>query len=103
MTTLDLESYNRSHLVFSVYVVATPKSSSTSATTGATLRGKLHLIDLAGSERLSKTGAQVRGSPHLFDGSRSGSRSHVVHSSHFLGLRVIVSRRLRTSTRASVP
>ena len=24
------------------------------------MRGKLHLIDLAGSERLSKTGAQVR-------------------------------------------
>ncbi len=26
--------------------------------TGSTLRGKLHLIDLAGSERLSRTGAQ---------------------------------------------
>ena len=27
---------------------------------GTIMRGKLHLIDLAGSERLSKTGAQVR-------------------------------------------
>ena len=26
---------------------------------GTIMRGKLHLIDLAGSERLSKTGAQV--------------------------------------------
>jgi kinesin family protein C2/C3 len=35
--------------------MATPKTPSQGVTT---LRGKLHLIDLAGSERLSKTGAQ---------------------------------------------
>ncbi|GFR42053.1 hypothetical protein Agub_g2869 [Astrephomene gubernaculifera] len=46
------EHSSRSHLVLSVYV------NSTSKLNGTTLRGKLHLIDLAGSERLSRTGAQ---------------------------------------------
>jgi hypothetical protein len=30
------------------------------AAAGTVLRGKLHLIDLAGSERIGRTGAQVR-------------------------------------------
>lgn len=46
------EHSSRSHLVLSVYIVARNKL------TGQTMRGKLHLIDLAGSERLSRTGAQ---------------------------------------------
>ncbi|EFJ44338.1 Kif3C type kinesin-like protein [Volvox carteri f. nagariensis] len=46
------EHSSRSHLVLSVYVTCVSKMN------GSTLRGKLHLIDLAGSERLSRTGAQ---------------------------------------------
>ncbi|KAG2439988.1 hypothetical protein HXX76_004106 [Chlamydomonas incerta] len=46
------EHSSRSHLVLSVYITAVSKQS------GVTLKGKLHLIDLAGSERLSRTGAQ---------------------------------------------
>jgi len=46
------EHSSRSHLVLSVYITATSKTSNT------TMRGKLHLIDLAGSERISRTGAQ---------------------------------------------
>lgn len=47
------EHSSRSHLVLSLYVM------SSHLTRGTTMRGKLHLIDLAGSERLSRTGAQV--------------------------------------------
>ncbi|GLC37409.1 hypothetical protein PLESTM_000580500 [Pleodorina starrii] len=46
------EHSSRSHLVLSVYVNCVSKLN------GTALRGKLHLIDLAGSERLSRTGAQ---------------------------------------------
>ncbi|PNW84448.1 hypothetical protein CHLRE_03g145107v5 [Chlamydomonas reinhardtii] len=46
------EHSSRSHLVLSVYITAVSKQN------GTTLKGKLHLIDLAGSERLSRTGAQ---------------------------------------------
>ncbi|GIL77178.1 hypothetical protein Vretimale_3159 [Volvox reticuliferus] len=46
------EHSSRSHLVLSVYVSCVSKLN------GTVLRGKLHLIDLAGSERLSRTGAQ---------------------------------------------
>ncbi|GAX80690.1 hypothetical protein CEUSTIGMA_g8125.t1 [Chlamydomonas eustigma] len=46
------EHSSRSHLVLSVYITAVAKAG------GTTFKGKLHLIDLAGSERLSKTGAQ---------------------------------------------
>ncbi|KXZ46835.1 hypothetical protein GPECTOR_40g569 [Gonium pectorale] len=46
------EHSSRSHLVLSVYVNSVNKLN------GNILRGKLHLIDLAGSERLSRTGAQ---------------------------------------------
>eukprot|EP00201_Polytomella_parva_P000602 CAMPEP_0175077182 /NCGR_PEP_ID=MMETSP0052_2-20121109/23226_1 /TAXON_ID=51329 ORGANISM="Polytomella parva, Strain SAG 63-3" /NCGR_SAMPLE_ID=MMETSP0052_2 /ASSEMBLY_ACC=CAM_ASM_000194 /LENGTH=971 /DNA_ID=CAMNT_0016346575 /DNA_START=77 /DNA_END=2988 /DNA_ORIENTATION=+ len=46
------EHSSRSHLVLSVYVRCVNRI------TNVTLRGKLHLIDLAGSERLSRTGAQ---------------------------------------------
>ncbi|KAG5179304.1 P-loop containing nucleoside triphosphate hydrolase protein [Tribonema minus] len=45
------EHSSRSHLMISVQVT------STNVHTGAVTRGKLHLIDLAGSERLSKSGA----------------------------------------------
>mmetsp|Transcript_10409 Transcript_10409/g.18853 ORF Transcript_10409/g.18853 Transcript_10409/m.18853 type:complete len:328 (-) Transcript_10409:215-1198(-) len=45
------EHSSRSHLVLSVYVIASNRAS------GAQTIGKLHLVDLAGSERLSKTGA----------------------------------------------
>lgn len=44
---------SRSHSLVSVKVVGTNK------TLGVTLRGKLHLIDLAGSERVNRSGAQV--------------------------------------------
>ena len=43
---------SRSHLVVTVTVVGKPRDPA-----GKTLRGKLNLIDLAGSERLNKTGA----------------------------------------------
>eukprot|EP00877_Chromochloris_zofingiensis_P015256 jgi/Chrzof1/9985/Cz04g23010.t1 len=46
------EHSSRSHLVLSMYVRGQRKD------TGASWRAKLHLIDLAGSERLSRTGAQ---------------------------------------------
>jgi len=46
------EHSSRSHLVLSVYTVATARMG------GAVMRGKLHLIDLAGSERIGRTGAQ---------------------------------------------
>ncbi|KAG2495257.1 hypothetical protein HYH03_006530 [Edaphochlamys debaryana] len=46
------EHSSRSHLVLSVHITCTSKIN------GSQLRGKLHLIDLAGSERLSRTGAQ---------------------------------------------
>ena len=45
------ERSSRSHLVFSVYCVSTNNK------TGEVKTGKLHLIDLAGSERLNKTAA----------------------------------------------
>mgnify|MGYP006085406363 CR=1 FL=1 len=45
------EHSSRSHLILSCYMVSTNKHS------GEVSRGKLHLIDLAGSERLSKSGA----------------------------------------------
>ena len=41
---------------------------------GTVMRGKLHLIDLAGSERLSKTGAQVRSVCVYADGGGSERR-----------------------------
>ena len=43
------EYSSRSHMMLSVFVVATNK------TTGVKYRGKLHLVDLAGSERVSKS------------------------------------------------
>ncbi|KAJ9531363.1 hypothetical protein QJQ45_006812 [Haematococcus lacustris] len=46
------EHSSRSHLVLSVQVTATAVAG------GSTMRGKLHLIDLAGSERIGRTGAQ---------------------------------------------
>eukprot|EP00199_Chlamydomonas_sp_CCMP681_P000065 CAMPEP_0119105464 /NCGR_PEP_ID=MMETSP1180-20130426/3409_1 /TAXON_ID=3052 ORGANISM="Chlamydomonas cf sp, Strain CCMP681" /NCGR_SAMPLE_ID=MMETSP1180 /ASSEMBLY_ACC=CAM_ASM_000741 /LENGTH=1060 /DNA_ID=CAMNT_0007090509 /DNA_START=65 /DNA_END=3247 /DNA_ORIENTATION=+ len=46
------EHSSRSHLVLSVYVQATSKTGAPS------MRGKLHLIDLAGSERVGRSGAQ---------------------------------------------
>jgi len=49
-TAMNAES-SRSHLVFSILVESTNKS------TGATALGKLTLVDLAGSERQSKTQA----------------------------------------------
>lgn len=45
------EHSSRSHLILSCYVVSTNKHS------GEVSRGKLHLIDLAGSERVGKSGA----------------------------------------------
>mmetsp|Transcript_12391 Transcript_12391/g.33681 ORF Transcript_12391/g.33681 Transcript_12391/m.33681 type:complete len:215 (-) Transcript_12391:151-795(-) len=45
------EHSSRSHLVFTVKIVAVNR------TTGATTNGKLNLIDLAGSERLKSTNA----------------------------------------------
>ncbi|GMH43873.1 hypothetical protein BSKO_11807 [Bryopsis sp. KO-2023] len=48
------EHSSRSHLVFSVYV----ENQSSTQANGRRFKGKLHLIDLAGSERLSKSGAQ---------------------------------------------
>lgn len=49
----DMNSHSsRSHCALSVYVTAQ------SIIDGATTRGKLHLIDLAGSERLSKSNAE---------------------------------------------
>jgi len=46
------EHSSRSHMILSIYVTAK------NLMTGARSNGKLHLIDLAGSERLSKSGAQ---------------------------------------------
>lgn len=45
------EHSSRSHLVLTLLVCAT------SVASGAVLKGKLHLIDLAGSERVGRTGA----------------------------------------------
>ena len=45
------EHSSRSHCLMSVHVAGTNR------VTGATVRGKLHLIDLAGSERIAKSGA----------------------------------------------
>ena len=42
---------SRSHLVLSIVIESTNKS------TGQSVKGKLSLVDLAGSERVSKTGA----------------------------------------------
>lgn len=75
------EHSSRSHLVLSVYVVARNK------VTGVTLRGKLHLIDLAGSERLSRTGAQ---------GDRLKEAQNINKSLSALG-DVIQALQLRTS------
>mmetsp|Transcript_21188 Transcript_21188/g.42262 ORF Transcript_21188/g.42262 Transcript_21188/m.42262 type:complete len:728 (+) Transcript_21188:162-2345(+) len=46
------EHSSRSHLILSCYVEATDRH------TGTVSRGKLHLIDLAGSERVGKSGAK---------------------------------------------
>mmetsp|Transcript_536 Transcript_536/g.1389 ORF Transcript_536/g.1389 Transcript_536/m.1389 type:complete len:891 (-) Transcript_536:598-3270(-) len=46
------EHSSRSHLVLSLFVTAVSKSG------GTKMRGKLHLIDLAGSERVGRSGAQ---------------------------------------------
>ncbi|KAF5842158.1 P-loop containing nucleoside triphosphate hydrolase protein [Dunaliella salina] len=46
------EHSSRSHLVLSLFVTAHSKSG------GTKMRGKLHLIDLAGSERVGRSGAQ---------------------------------------------
>ncbi|GMH52507.1 hypothetical protein TrST_g5623 [Triparma strigata] len=46
------EHSSRSHLILSCYIVSTNKHS------GEVSRGKLHLIDLAGSERVGKSGAK---------------------------------------------
>jgi kinesin family protein C2/C3 len=48
------EHSSRSHMILSVY------TRSTNNLTGAKAFGKLHLIDLAGSERVGKSGAEVR-------------------------------------------
>jgi hypothetical protein len=47
------ERSSRSHMVLSVFVEGC------NLTTGVKTSGKLHLIDLAGSERLARSGAQV--------------------------------------------
>jgi hypothetical protein len=49
------EHSSRSHLVLSVYVVGQCRQG------GASCRAKLHLIDLAGSERVSRSGAEGEG------------------------------------------
>lgn len=50
MTNLN-EHSSRSHLIYTVYAAGY------NAIEGSTFYGKLHLIDLAGSERLSKSKA----------------------------------------------
>jgi kinesin family member C2/C3 len=47
------EHSSRSHMILSVY------TRGTNELTGARALGKLHLIDLAGSERVGKSGAEV--------------------------------------------
>lgn len=51
-STLMNSQSSRSHLIFTVYVEGKSKTS------GDRVRSKLHLIDLAGSERVLKSGAQ---------------------------------------------
>ena len=88
------EHSSRSHLVLSVYITGVAKTGGGPHTPmtfasavglrlgpirmnshipglGTTMRGKLHLIDLAGSERLSKTGAQVTSRDNRHDHTRS--------------------------------
>jgi len=51
VTDMNAQS-SRSHSVFSLHLTAT------NAAKGATLEGKLHLCDLAGSERVERSGAE---------------------------------------------